>query len=320
MLGLFSRFFRKYERTNQLNGHTYDRGLSPLALEQGILVNKDRSLGYGFRIDAAYTPSLSDEAVQGIYTALGGFLNALPEHFDLQVIWTRHARTAEFEAATSKHPFSPGLVGEVQQEQQQNLLGLLREGHLRWIEVYILLVRKLPMTDAAIRQGAAKSTKPNLIELVTRFFTNAREAFVYDQEQLNAASAELRTHSRTLAGILKHLGWDPRALTNDDVIRLFFQRWNPRQFEMGALPAGFRPSSGVPLTERFVHSAFRWDPAGRSLPAGIAELDGWYHAILTLYEPPEEMSRPLFDNLLLKSGLFQIEVVVNVSAAIGYSA
>jgi conjugal transfer ATP-binding protein TraC len=41
-------------------------------------------------------------------------------------------------------------------------------------------------------------------------------------------------------------------------------------------------------------------------------LDGWFHAILTLYEPPEDMSRPVFDELLLLCGLLRTEMVVNV--------
>ena len=76
---------RKFQRTNELDGETFDRELSPLALEQGVVINQDRSLGYGFRLDAPYTPTLSDEGVEGVYAASGGFLNALPEHFDLQV-------------------------------------------------------------------------------------------------------------------------------------------------------------------------------------------------------------------------------------------
>ena len=66
------------------------------------------------------------------------------------------------------------------------------------------------------------------------------------------------------------------------------------------------------MTERFVHSDFRWDPAGVALPAGVAELDAWFHAVLTLYEPPEDMARPVFDELMLLCGLFRAELVVNV--------
>jgi hypothetical protein len=44
----------------------------------------------------------------------------------------------------------------------------------------------------------------------------------------------------------------------------------------------------------------------------MAELDGWMHAILTLYEPPEDLGRPAFDDLLLLSGLMRAELIVNV--------
>ena len=106
---MIAKLARKFQRTNELNGSTYDRELSPLALADGVVINRDRSLGYGFRLDAPYTPSLSDEAVEGAYGTLAGFLNALPEHFDLQVIWTQHSRSAEFSRRLDGLEFSGGL-------------------------------------------------------------------------------------------------------------------------------------------------------------------------------------------------------------------
>ena len=304
---------RKFQRTNALDGCTLDRELSPLTLADGIVVNQDRSLGLGLRVDAPFTPTLGDEAVQGIYQALGGFLNALPEHFDMQVIWTQHSRCAELTTRLAALEFSPGLVGEVQREQQENLLGLLREGHLRWIEVYLILVRKLPFDERTLRRMAAKrrGEKTGFLEALSGFFAGARERFRYDRDQFALASAELLTQARTLAAALGPLGWMPEALDNDAVCRLFFQRWNPRQFEAGAIPRPWRPNRGIPLTESFAQSTFRWDPDGASPPAGIAELDGWFHAVLTLYEPPEELARPAFDELLLLGGLTHAELVVN---------
>jgi hypothetical protein len=307
------KFIRKFQRTNELDGQTFDRELSPLALERGVVINQDRSLGYGFRLDPPYTPTLSDESVDSIYAALGGFLNALPEHFDVQVIWTQHARCREFEARLAPLAFSSGLVGEVQREQQENLLGLLRDGHLRWLEVYLILVRKLPGSDRTLRRttAAPPAAGRGPWSWARGFFAGAREQFQYDRDQFAAASSELLTQARTLAAALDGLGWSPTALDDDAVTRLFYQRWNPRQFEAGAGPSGGDGSTGVPLTERFVHSDFRWDPAGISVPAGMAELDGWWHAVLTLYEPPETMARPVFDEFLLLCGLFRAELVIN---------
>jgi len=301
---------RKFQRTNDLSGSTFDRELSPLDLQQGVVINQDRSLGYGFRLDPPYTPTLGDEAVQGTYHALAGFLNALPEYFDLQVIWTQHSRGAEFNRRLADLEYSAGLLGEVQREQQENIAELLRQGQLRWIEVYFLLVRKRPLNQgpAAEAQGA----KEGPLARLQSYFTDARSHFQYSREQYAANAAELLTHARTLAAALDGLGWAPVALDNDAVIRLFYQRWNPRQFEAGSSPRPHRPLDGLPLTERFVHSDFRWDPAGVALPAGVAELDAWFHAVLTLYEPPEDMARPVFDELMLLCGLFRAELVVNV--------
>jgi hypothetical protein len=310
---MIAKTTRKFQRTNELDGRPLDRELSAFAVERGVVVNRDRSLGYGFRLDAPYTRTLSDDAQQGIYGVLGGFLNALPDHFDIQVIWTQHSRSSDFAARLDSLQFSPGLVGEVQREQQQNLLGLFREGHLRWIEVYLILVRKLPWdNDTVRRMAAARGPRRGPWEWAQGFFADARERFAYEQEEFSAASAELLTQARALAQALDALGWAPVALDNDAVVRLFFQRWNPRQFESGACPRPYRPDPGMPFAERFAHSDFRWDPEGLSVPAGMAELDGWHHAILTLYEPPEEMARPVFDELLLLCGLLRAEMVVNV--------
>jgi hypothetical protein len=302
-----ARLLRKFQRSNELDGATFDRELSPLAIEQGVVINKDRSLGYGFRLDPPYTPTLGDDAIEGAYAALGGFLNALPEHFDLQVIWTQHSRRAEFDRRLAGLEFSPGLLGEVQREQQENIAALLRQGRLRWIEVTLILVRKLRPEELA----RAAPARGGLLRRVEDFFTDARGRFQYDRGRFAASCAELLTQARALAGVLDGLGWSPVALDGDAVTRLFHQRWNPRQFEEGASPRRHRAGDGIPFTERFVHSDFRWDPDGLAVPAGMAELDGWLHAVLTLYEPPEEMDRPVLDELLLLCGLSRVEVVVN---------
>jgi hypothetical protein len=283
---------RKFTRTNAISASTYGAELSPLAVEQGILLNADGSLGCGFRLDAPYTPTQSDEAVGGLFAQLGGFLNALPECFDLQVIWTQHSRHREFEARLSAAPLSSGLVGEVQGELQENLLEMLREQRLRWIEVYFLLVRKRP-ADGTRTTGWRD------------FFGGAARTFRHTRETYEAAAAELLRQARNLGLFFTTAGWKPIALGDQEIIRLFFQRWNPRQFESGADPAPPR-DSGHPLIERFAHSSFSWNDSG------FAELDGWQHAILTLYEPPEELGRPAFDDLLLLAGLDRAEMVVNI--------
>jgi len=304
---------RKFQRSNELNGESFSRELSPLAVTQGVVVNRDRSLGYGFRLDPPYTCLLSDEALIGIYQALAGFLNALPDHFDLQVIWTQHSRSTDFAGRLVGREFSPGLVGEVQREQEENLLASLRAGKLRWMEAYLILIRKLPSRQIQPRPQPIDVKFPrSILRRLESVFADARERFRYDREQFAFASAELLTHARTLAATLDHLGWQPESLDDDGVARLFFQRWNPRQFEGGANPRPAAHTGGAPLIERFAHSVFRWDPLGAGIPVGMAELDGWFHAVLTLYEPPEELARPAFDQFLLRSGLFRAEMIVNV--------
>jgi hypothetical protein len=299
---------KKFRRTNEMSGETFGSELAALALSNGVVINCDRSLGYGFRIDAPYTPTLPDEAVRSIYERLAGFCNALPEHFDLQLIWTQHSRRAELEARLKLTDYSAGLTGEVQREQQENLLAMLAENRLRWIEVYFILVRKLrPAETASTGADDARS----VLKRLSTYFAGAAASFQYSLEQYEAASAELLIQARTLASTLAALGWSPAALDDEQVRRLFFQRWNPRQFALGSNPRSSGARNGLPFTEQYAQSAFRWDPTGGTLPAGMAELDGWYHAILTLYEPPENLARPVFDEFLLLGGLPQVELVIN---------
>ena len=152
---MIGKLVRKFQRTNALDGRTFDRELSPLAVSRGIVINRDRSLGYGFKLDAPYTPTLADEAMGEIYRRLGGFLNSLPDHFDVQAIWTQHSRSVEFATRLNETEFSAGLVGEVQREQQENILALLREGNLRWIETYFILVRKPTIAETRPRRSPA---------------------------------------------------------------------------------------------------------------------------------------------------------------------
>lgn len=283
---------RKFRRTNSMSAFAFGAELSALDCEQGVVVNADRSLGFGFRLAAPYTPTQSDDAIAEAYGRLGGFLNTLPDHFDFQVIWTQHSRARELEHALALSPFSPGLIGEVQREQQQNLTDLLREGRLRWIEVYFLLVRKCPPAEQPARTG------------ILKFFTGGTAALRRDRQAFEAGAAELLLHAGNLRAIFESLGWQPAALGEPEVLRLFFQRWNPRQFELGSDPGPPR-APRPPFNERYAHSAFSWDASGS------AELDGWSHAILTLYEPPAEFGRPVFDDLLLLAGLRRAELVVN---------
>ena len=101
----------------------------------------------------------------------------------------------------------------MQREQQENLLGLLRDGHLRWIEVYLILVRKAPGGERARAgpDGAAARAAPTLA-LDPRFLRGRARALRGDREQF-ATAAELLTQARTLAAVLDGLGWSPAPWT-----------------------------------------------------------------------------------------------------------
>ncbi len=303
--------YSKYQRSNQLNGDILNKEISVLSIENGIIVNKDGSIGCGFKLDASYSPSLSTQSLDTLFKTLNGFLNSLPEHYDIQTIWTQNSRTSDITKKLESIRFSEGITGEVQKEQQNNILYLLAEGELRWIDVYFLIIRKVVPSEVD-KTSEEKYKFKKILAKIYNYFTDINSTFTYSKNYYVKATSELNIYSEQLNSLFNNLGFNPVKLNDHSITNLFFQRWNPRQFNAGSNPRLYKLQSSIPFTEYFTQSTFSWDPSGESIPSGIAELDGWYHAIMTMQEPPEEVSGFIFDDLLLLDGVQRCELIVNV--------
>jgi hypothetical protein len=299
----------KYKRTNEIGGNIINNEISVLALSNGVILNKDGSVGCGLKIDAAYTPSMSDANLGNLLNCFAGFLNSLPANYDIQVIWSQNSRSKELSTKLNKTKLSDGIIGDVQKEQEDNILSLFDEGELRWINVYFLLIRKISCKKI---NNLYAIPKKKVISFLQRYFTDlkstAEERIVNSKNEIN----EIKTYLDQFSVTLDKLGLNPIKLKNKDINEIFYQRWNPQQFNNGSNPREYKENTLIPFSEYFTTSAFLWDPTNRKFPSGIAEIDGWYHSILTMQEPPEEVKGFILDDLLLLDGIKRCEVIVNV--------
>ena len=227
--------YSKYQRSNQLNGDILNKEISVLSIENGIIVNKDGSIGCGFKLDASYSPSLSTQSLDTLFKTLNGFLNSLPEHYDIQTIWTQNSRTSDITKKLESIEFSEGITGEVQKEQQNNILYLLAEGELRWIDVYFLIIRKVVPSEVD-KTSVEKYKFKKILAKIYNYFTDIKSTFTYSKNYYVKATSELNIYSEQLNSLFNNLGFNPVKLNDQSITNLFFQRWNPRQFNAGSNP------------------------------------------------------------------------------------
>jgi len=299
----------KFKNTNILDGDLINKDISICSIDNGVVTNKDFSIGCGIKLDAPYSPCLAPNAIESIFKLLTGFLNALPNNYDIQVNWTQNSRTKELIEKLSTINFTKGILGEVQSEQQNNIISLFNEGELRWIEVYFILIRK-PIKSDLSDSTVHKVDSLNFVSKIFRYFTNISSTFRYKKNKYELAVKDLLLNQEQLYSIFNTLGFNPTNLTNESINKLLYQRWNPRQYNIGNLPRSIS-SSSIPISENILQSSFSWDPTGKTVQQGVALLDGWYHAIFTMQEPPEETYGFVFDELMLIDGIKSCEIIIN---------
>jgi hypothetical protein len=297
----------KYEDTNVLDRSIINDHISIISIDDDVVTNKDLSIGCGIKIDAPYSPCLAAESIEAIFKNLSGFLNSLPSNYDLQLIWTQNSRTKELINSLQESKLSAGLIGKVQNEQQNNIIGLFNEGELRWINIYFLIIRK-PLPEDLI--SSTKLSIKNFTKELCKYFIGINSTNTYKYNKRKSAIAEMLLIQEQLYIIFNKLGYYPNKLKSRDINIILYQRWNPRQYNTGNLPRDINFNC-IPISENILQSTFFWDPTGKKLPRGVAELDGWYHTILTLQEPPEEASGFIFDNLMLIDDIKRCEIIIN---------
>lgn len=312
---------RKFEGISELTGDLFDRHVQALdVLENGVVINKDLSIGMAISLRCPYTPTLGPEGCSGIWNSMRSFLDALPENYDIQVLWKQHNRLKEFRGKLAETPYSPGLIGDVQREIHDNITSLFEEGELRWIEVYFVLVRKCALSDNELRARSRKARALALSDqnqksgwwskLLSKISVATDYAY-YMERELEEAQTELRSYVDNFKSVADGNNLHPKIQDRAEVLRLFYQHWNHRSYSNGGLPTDSRIDAGQSLHQLFILSPFCWSPRGHGLPVGVFEQDGLYHEILSLYEPKEDYFFPKFSDLLLTDGITNIELTLN---------
>ena len=319
----------KFERSNELTGSLIDRETTALALHEGVVIHADLSLACVFKLECDYTPLMSEGVIDAMHAALRGALNTLPEHFDLQMIWRQHHRAKEFkemlakEAQASAEGGARGLIAEVQAEARNSFVQNLEAGHLRWIEVYFVLVRRSTITRKELRKRSAAywARQPaqgafrKLVRTLTNTYTDFDTLFEFQSQEYLQAANELQSHSENFRRVFVEQGWDPRKLDDDGVLNLFYARWNRQKYEAGLNAPKYRPDRQVPLSEYYAHSSVSWtSEKDGDRTAGTITVNDLHHRIVSLHMPgPNLAPMPYFEGILLHGGLNSMEMVLTIT-------
>src|ERR1039458_1524515 len=73
-----------FEAVNELDGDTIGDVVQAVAMTDGIVINRDLSLGMALKLVPPDTSCLGPDAKTGLYSQLRAVMNSLPEHFDVE--------------------------------------------------------------------------------------------------------------------------------------------------------------------------------------------------------------------------------------------
>jgi type IV secretory pathway VirB4 component len=312
-----------YQRTEEISGDIIDREMPTRFVEDGIIVNKDLSLSVGWRVTFPnlYTQSEADK--ESIFASLRSALNTLPDHFDLQVIFLQHSRSAETAQTIASPPIDNAIVGEYLQAYTDNIVARLKARDLRFFEGYIMLVRKCTLHPNEIQ----KRTKANFHETpaykesspLGRFFKDleldyfsSSQQSQYELAEYNAARDELFAVADSLQNTLGQCRLSPDPLSSDGLIELLYKYNNPLSWEKGGKPRAFSAKELLPATEYYIKSNFVWDTKGVLAPLGVFKFDDAYHKVMTVRTPPTGIWFSQFQTICLRSWLNNFRVIVNL--------
>jgi hypothetical protein len=326
---------KKFEASNQLDGVPIRDEIRSLTVSDGVVVNRDLSLGIALRLNAPDTSSMSSDEKHGIYDGFRRAINTLPANYDLEFRHVPIFGTKGLEAIYGAAGQPAGLVGDVVEETKGKHMAELRNQRLRFFALYVIIVRRFPLTIAERRKRTMSALKelqqsedlnagrmPSVIEKMSRAIENfvvqvgmPDKIVQYEENEYRDAVAELQMQSRSLAQNFQAVGYDVTICGNDETIEIFYQYWNRRRYDSGLSARPFREDADLPIDEYYVLSNYQWDPKGKDVPRGMYVLDGIYHKIVSLKLPPNDIGKPNwphFEDMLLFSGPRKMEMIVKV--------
>ncbi len=305
---------KMYERTNVLSGDTIDADLPARWLINSIVVNRDNSMGIGWRVMLPYLPTWEEDEKRSFHGAFRAMLNSLPDGFDLQVIFSQNHDGAAIDAGIKHNLPTQPILREIIETQADMVREGFRKERLRYLEGYVILVAKNRIGRALMAKRAAKNLKDDketglferLIARAKIALFGANEGVQYEKEEYLKARAELLGMAESIETGLAAMQLSPETLSNDDVLNLLYRHWNPKSYDEGSRARPYRPGETLPITDYFIRSPWRLRDDG------LFESDGQFHGVVTLRTPPESMRFTQWDSLLLASGLTKMKLVVNI--------
>src|ERR1017187_6127457 len=137
-----------FEAVNELDGDVIGDVVRAVAMTEGIVINRDLSVGMALRLTPPDTSCLGPDAKTGLYSQLRAVMNSLPDHFDVE--WRSapsfDVKPIERIYASFAGNRPGGLLGDVLGEVEHETINQLRRKELRLFTTYLIVVRRMPLT------------------------------------------------------------------------------------------------------------------------------------------------------------------------------
>jgi hypothetical protein len=305
---------KKFERSNRMSADAANAALPSLALEDGVIVNKDFTLAVGWRITLPFTSLASQEVLATRHNIRAASLNTLPTNYDIQFRYCQSSRVADLDQMLEKCPVLPGVAGEAANQARQVVRKLFNNQALSFKYGYIFLVRipkpkeiQPPPSDKRGFWGWLKAS-------VLKSFQGAPKLQQITREAFNTMAAELNQFAMSVESSLRQAGNDPKRLDNHAALDALYGWWMRGSWENGLRPKQFNPAGKIPVSEYFVLSDFHWDDHGNDLPRGVFYLDGKYHSLLSLQLPADSWTYNAFEGIFCSDAApVRMEMVLNAT-------
>jgi KaiC/GvpD/RAD55 family RecA-like ATPase len=303
---------QKFERTNAISGDIIDQDVASRWLLDSVVVNRDLSMGLGWKVQFPYLPTWSEADKRALHGQFRALLNSLPEGYDLQVIFTQNHDGAALTRDILSNLPSQVVLAEILRTRAATVRKGFVEERLRFLQGYVIIVRKNTVSKATFGKRAKESLAEKELSWLDGMIARARIAlFGADEhaqlelEEYERARKELMAVAEGVDSSLFAMHLAPDLLGNSEVLDLFYQFWNPRSFDEGGRPRAWRLGEMLPITDYYVRSPWVLRPDG------LFECDGQYHAIVTVRTPPEQMTFTQWDALML-TGPTKMRLTVNM--------
>jgi hypothetical protein len=304
-----------HERSAEMSGTIMDEELPSNRIVDGVIVNKDGSMGLAFRVAAPLLTTVSASTRLDLHSQLRTLINGMPENFDLQVIWQQdHRPDRVLKALDQLKPQKDALVAYTA-EQVEQFRSRLSSGSLRFFEVIIVITRKCSVNEDDAFKRAWSDVKARAKEESWGFESKAIEwmklkwlpsSFFaqYTEEEFAEARKDLIDAAAHMSQSLTTMGLAPVFLKENASIELYYKYWSPASYDSGCRARKFDPLEDLPLTDYYVTSTMSDEGA-------TFILDGMHHAIMTMRNPPEQLQFVQWEKILLYRGFTNLRLVVN---------